>query len=81
MIATTSRRASTPTFSSGFIPRPAQPVFKRIAHADPWAAHNASSHIPNAETLEALEDARLGRNLSRVYHSVDEMIADMLKDD
>jgi len=36
---------------------------------------------PNATTLAAMEDARLGRNLSRTFSSAEEMIADMLKDD
>ena len=81
MIATTIERNATPTFVRAFTPRPAPASFKRAARADPWAAHNASSHIPNAETRAAIEDAVLGRNMHGPFNSVDEMFADMLKDD
>ncbi|MDR2706215.1 MAG: type II toxin-antitoxin system RelB/DinJ family antitoxin [Planctomycetaceae bacterium] len=35
--------------------------------------------IPNAETLEAIEDVRQRRNLSDTYHSAKEAIAAMLE--
>ena len=34
----------------------------------------AMRHHPNAQTLEAIEDVRQGRNLSRPYDTVDELI-------
>ena len=81
MIATTIERNATPTFARAFTPRPAPASFKRAARADPWAAYDISSQTPNAETLEALEDSRLMRNLGGPYATVEEMMADILKDD
>jgi DNA-damage-inducible protein J len=34
----------------------------------------------NAETIEAMEDARLGRNLSPAYKTAEEAVAAMLED-
>jgi hypothetical protein len=36
---------------------------------------------PNAETLAAMEDAVLGRNLSGPFKSAEDMLADILKED
>ncbi len=41
-------------------------IDRAIREKDPWLAHEMSSHIPNAETREAIEDARAGRNLTAV---------------
>jgi len=81
MIATTLERPSPRAFHRAFPPRPAPASFKRDPRADPWAAHDISSQTPNAETLEALEDSRLMRNLGGPYATVEEMMADILKDD
>lgn len=45
----------------------------------PFQMENAE--VPNAETLRAMEDARLGRNLSGPFNSAEKMIADILKED
>lgn len=45
----------------------------------PFRMENAE--VPNTETLRAMEDARLGRNLSGPFNSAEEMIADILKED
>ena len=45
----------------------------------PFRMENAG--VPNTETLRAMEDARLGRNLSGPFNSAEEMIADILKED
>ena len=37
--------------------------------------------IPNAETIAAMEDVKCERNLSKSYTDVEEMMADLLKDD
>ena len=79
MIATTSRRSAAPAFSNAFTPRPAPATYKRTPRADPWAAHNASSHIPNAETRKAIEDADAGRNMHGPFNSVEEMFAELDK--
>ncbi len=34
-------------------------IDRAIRENDPWFAHNTSSHIPNAETEEALRDENL----------------------
>lgn len=35
-------------------------ISRAVSEGDPWAAHKASSHIPNAETQKAFEEARAG---------------------
>jgi len=40
-----------------------------------------SMDIPNAETIRAIEDVRNGRNLSRGYSSVEELMEDLNADD
>ncbi len=40
-----------------------------------------SMNIPNAETMCAIEDVRNGRNLSRGYSSVEELMEDLNADD
>lgn len=40
-----------------------------------------SGDIPNEETLRAIEDVKNGRNLSRAYSSVEEMMEDLLDDE
>lgn len=40
-----------------------------------------SGDIPNEETLKAMEDVKKGRNLSRAYSSVEEMMEDLLDDE
>ena len=44
----------------------------------PFRMENAER--PNAETLRAMEDVRLGRDLSGPFNSAEEMIADILKE-
>jgi hypothetical protein len=36
------------------------------------------AHEPNDETIEVLEDSEAGRNLSRVYDNVEEMLSDLI---
>lgn len=36
-----------------------------------------SLDIPNAETLAAIDDVNHGRNLSRTFHSVEELMEDL----
>lgn len=36
-----------------------------------------AADIPNAETLEAIDDVNHGRNLSRTFHSVAELMEDL----
>ncbi len=40
-----------------------------------------SMNVPNAETVRAIEDVRNGRNLSRVFSSVEELMEDLNADD
>ncbi len=40
-----------------------------------------SMDIPNAETIHAIEDVRNGRNLSRGYSSVEELMEDLNAND
>ena len=44
--------------------------------ADPWYAHNESSHVPNEETSEAIKDLDSGRDV-KTFHSVKEFISDL----
>ena len=48
---------------------------KRVAARKPYAAK-----IPNAESLEAIEQTRTGKGLIR-YASADDMMADLFGDD
>ena len=41
----------------------------------------AAKEIPNDETKKAIEDVRNGKNLSKGYTSVDELMEDLLNDD
>lgn len=41
----------------------------------------AVKEIPNDETKKAIEDVRNGKNLSKGYTSVDELMEDLLNDD
>ena len=47
-----------------------------IVASDPWAAHNASSHIPNEETVKAIEDLDSGKDV-KTFKSVKEFMADL----
>jgi len=40
-----------------------------------------NAEVTNSETLGAMEDARLGRNLSGPFNSAEERISDILKED
>ena len=40
-----------------------------------------SRDIPNAETIRAIEDVRHGRNLSRAFSSVEELMEDLNTED
>ncbi len=40
-----------------------------------------SMNVPNAETVRAIEDVRNGRNLSRGFSSVEELMEDLDADD
>ena len=40
-----------------------------------------NAEVTNSETLRAMEDARLGRNLSGPFNSAEERISDILKED
>ena len=75
----TLERPAPKAFGNGFAQRQAPAAFTRRERSDPWAAHNASSHIPNAETREAIEDAMAGRNMHGPFKSVDEMFAELDK--
>ena len=37
------------------------------------------SHEPNEETAAVLADSEAGRNMSRIYDDVEEMLSDLLK--
>ncbi len=41
-------------------------INRAVKEDDPWLAHDMSSHIPNAETREAIEDSLSGRNLETI---------------
>jgi hypothetical protein len=62
-------------------------LFSRIDRlSPPELAHVAElvnsleEHEPNEETIRAMEDVKAGRNLSKIYNDVDEMINDLLKE-
>jgi len=38
-------------------------------------------NIPNEETLAAIQDVNMGRNMSRQFHSVKELMEDLDADD
>ena len=40
-----------------------------------------SMNIPNADTIRAIDDVRHGRNLSRVFSSVEELMEDLNAED
>lgn len=40
-----------------------------------------SRDIPNAETIKAIEDVRYGRNLSRTFSTVGELMEDLNAED
>jgi hypothetical protein len=37
------------------------------------------AHEPNEETVKVLEDSEAGRNLSKVYDNVEEMLSDLVR--
>lgn len=47
----------------------------------PFRMGKEKTDRPNAATLRAMEDARLGRNLSGPFNSAEELIADALKEE
>ena len=46
----------------------------------PFAVKRAAERKPNAELREAMDDARLGRNLHGPYSSAEEAVNSMLED-
>ena len=46
----------------------------------PFAVKRAHERKPNAELREAMEDARLGRNLNGPYATTDEAVRSMLEE-
>ena len=40
-----------------------------------------SMDVPNADTIRAIEDVRLGRNVSRSFSSVEELMEDLNAED
>jgi DNA-damage-inducible protein J len=46
----------------------------------PFAIKRANGRVPNAELRKAMEDARLNRNLSVSFDTVDEAMKAMLED-
>ncbi len=46
-----------------------------------FTVHNSCDHIPNAETLEALEDVSLGRNLRGPFRNVKDLMLSLMEDD
>lgn len=50
----------------------------KIRTADPWAAHNASSHEPRPWLQKVIEDAEKGIGLSRTYATAAEAVEAML---
>ena len=47
-----------------------------IIASDSWVEHNASSHIPNRETLKVMEDLDSGKDI-KTFKSVKEFMADL----
>jgi len=47
-----------------------------IVASDSWAEHNASSHIPNKETLKAIEELDSGKDV-KTFKSAKGFIADL----
>jgi antitoxin component of RelBE/YafQ-DinJ toxin-antitoxin module len=37
--------------------------------------------VPNADTIRAIEDVRMGRNISRSFSSVEELMEDLNAED
>jgi hypothetical protein len=68
----------------GEAPKPfsgAAPVLISFVQVADDAAEGFEGETPNAETLAAMEDAVLGRNLSGPFKSAEDMLADILKED
>jgi DNA-damage-inducible protein J len=56
-------------------------VFLRQTVRSRGIPFDISLNIPNEETLAAIHDVNLGRNMSRQFHSVKELMEDLDADD
>lgn len=52
-------------------------IFARTMVRQQKIPFEISLDIPNAETLAAIDDVNHGRNLSRTFHSVEELMEDL----
>lgn len=52
-------------------------IFARTMVRQQKVPFEISLDIPNAETLAAIDDVNHGRNLSRTFHSVEELMEDL----
>jgi addiction module RelB/DinJ family antitoxin len=57
---------------------PIPPATEKINPDSVWHAHNTSSHIPNAETARAIDEAKHGIGLTS-FDSVEEFMNDLGK--
>lgn len=56
-------------------------MFLRQAVRDQAIPFRIGEPVPNAETLQAIEDAQNGIGLSREFHSLEELLEDLNADD
>ena len=56
-------------------------VFLRQTIRSKGIPFNMCLNVPNEETLAAVKDVNLGRNMSRQFHSVRELMEDLDADD
>lgn len=52
-------------------------IFARTMVRQQKVPFEISLDVPNAETLAAIDDVNHGRNLSRTFHSVEELMEDL----
>ena len=52
-------------------------IFARTLVRQQKVPFEISLDVPNAETLAAIDDVNHGRNLSRTFHSVEELMEDL----
>lgn len=56
-------------------------IFLRQALRENAFPFSISRNIPNEETKQAIENVRRGKNVSRDFHSVSELMEDLYADD
>lgn len=56
-------------------------IFAKTVVREQRIPFEISTGIPNAETKRAIENVRQGKNLSREFHSVAELMEDLYADD